>query len=189
MNDVIQEYGIPYCTFWALSPENFKKRSSFEIKNLLWILEHFIKTRVSELNEKNIKMNIIGNTKELPSSLQKQIEKAQQETIQNTGLTLTFAINYGGRDEMIRAIEKLRLNSSSTEMTQEMLTQALDTSGLPDPDLIIRTGGEKRTSGFMLWQSEYAEYSFVDTLFPDFSPKSLRACIEEFNHRNRRFGS
>ncbi|MFA9289005.1 MAG: polyprenyl diphosphate synthase [Weeksellaceae bacterium] len=180
---------VPYCTFWAMSPENFKKRSETEINNLLFLIGVFLQKRLKELHEKNIKILTIGDIAHLPKDTQKQIQTAQETTKDNTGLVFTIAINYGGRDEMVRSIQKIiESNTEVTEVTPELISQTLDTRALPDPDLIIRTGGEKRTSGFLLWQSDYAEYAFVDTLFPDFTPEMLVACIEEFEHRQRRFG-
>jgi undecaprenyl diphosphate synthase len=186
--DVAKAYDIRYCTFWALSPENFVKRSSFEIHNLMLILHHFLKDKVKELNEKNIKMNVIGDIQKLSPRIQKEISEALDATKENDGMILTFAINYGGRDEIIRAVTRWAAQKGSASLTKDSFTSYLDTSDIPDPDLIIRTGGEKRTSGFMLWQSEYTEYTFLDTYFPDFTPDALKSCIEEYKERQRRYG-
>ena len=120
----------------------------------------------------------IGDISALPSSTQKQIARAIESTKNNTGLIFIFAVNYGGRDEIMRAVKK----------GGKDFVKFLDTYDIPDPDLIIRTGGEKRTSGFLLWQSEYTEYIFLDKLFPDFSPEDMVACLEENTQRKRRFG-
>ncbi len=177
---------IPYCTFWAMSPENFVKRSSFEVNNLLFLLRHFLQVRLDDMHRKNIRIRSIGDIDKLPLDTQKSISHAIETTKNNTGLEFIFAINYGGRDEILRAIN--RAIELKEVVTSETFTRLLDTEGIPDADLIIRTGGEKRTSGFLLWQSEYAEYIFLDRLFPDTTPQDLRDCVEEYHNRKRRFG-
>lgn len=187
--DAVQELGIEYCTVWLLSPENFTKRSSDEVKNLLWLLKLFLKKRIEELDRKNVRMHIIGDIESLPEDVQKELAAAVERTRNNTGTVVTFAINYGGRDELVRAIRTIaKEDVNPEEITKEYISNHIDTKELPDPDLIIRTGGNKRISGFMLWQSEYSEYSFVDTFFPDFSPEDLKQCVDDFLHRKRRFG-
>ena len=176
--DKMLELKIPYCTFWVMSPENFKKRSKFEINNLLKLLSEFIDERLNDFIKKNIKVLAIGDINALPSSTQKQITRAIESTKNNTGLTFIFAVNYGGRDEIMRAVKK----------GGEDFVRLLDTDNIPDPDLVIRTGGEMRTSGFLLWQSEYAEYIFLDKLFPDFSPEDMVTCLDQYTQRKRRFG-
>ena len=176
--DKMLELKIPYCTFWVMSPENFKKRSKFEINNLLKLLSEFIDERLNDFIKKNIKVLAIGDINALPSSTQKQITRAIESTKNNTGLTFIFAVNYGGRDEIMRAVKK----------GGEDFVRLLDTDNIPDPDLVIRTGGEMRTSGFLLWQSEYTEYIFLDKLFPDFSPEDMVACLDQYTQRKRRFG-
>ncbi len=177
---------IPYCTFWALSPENFIKRSSFEVNNLFSLLSYFLQERLADMHKKNICIKVIGNIDPLPEKTKQQILDAVNQTQKNTGLVFVFALNYGGRDELKRAINQLV--AEKKEISIEAISSALDTSGLPDPDLIIRTGGETRTSGFLIWQSVYAEYVFRDEYFPDFTPEILRQCIEVFYTRKRRFG-
>jgi len=144
---------------------------------------------MDEMNKKGIKINIIGDTAKFPEKIQKDLAFAVEKTKENTKLTLTFALNYGGRDEILRAVQKIsNLKSQISKIDQILFEGNLDTVNIPDPDLIIRTGGEKRTSGFMLWQSEYAEYAFVDKFFPDFTPEDLRTCVLDFQNRQRRFG-
>ena len=187
--DAVQELGIEYCTVWLLSPENFTKRTQEEVKNLLWLLRLFLKKRIEELDRKNVRMHLIGDLESLPEDTQKELMAAVERTKKNTGTVVTFAINYGGRDEMVRAVRKAITDKSNpSEIDKDTISHYLDTKELPDPDLIIRTGGDKRTSGFMLWQAEYSEYAFVDTLFPDFTPDDLKHCVEDFLQRNRRFG-
>lgn len=187
--DTVIELGISHCTIWALSPENFSKRSKLEVNNLLHLLHLFIYKRMDEMNEKGIRINIIGDTVKFPKKIQKDLAFAIEKTKDNTKMTLTFALNYGGRDELLRAMTKMRNEKLAVEnLDAETFATYLDTVDIPDPDLIIRTGGEKRTSGFMPWQSEYAEYAFVDILFPDFTPADFRSCILDFQSRQRRFG-
>lgn len=187
--DTLLELGVPYCTFWAMSPDNFKKRSSFEVNNLFGLLFHFFEAQLKDFKEKNIRVKIIGNLEELPEKVQQHLKRAMEETKHNTRMTFIIAMNYGGRDEVIRGIKKLiESNVSSKEITEKTLGSVLDTADIPDPDIIIRTGGEQRTSGFLLWQSEYTEYFFLDKFFPDFTPEDLKNCISEYEHRQRRFG-
>lgn len=187
--DAIQDLGIEYCTVWLLSPENFTKRTPEEISNLLWLLRLFLKKRIEELDRKNVRMRIIGDLEHLPEETTKELETAVERTKNNTGTIVTFAINYGGRDELVRAVRKMIQDTvDPATITKEYISKHVDTTDMPDPDLIIRTGGEKRTSGFMLWQSEYTEYAFVDKLFPDFSPEDLKKCVDDFLNRQRRFG-
>lgn len=187
--DTLLELEIPYCTFWAMSPENFQKRSSFEVNNLFGLLFHFFEAQLKDFKEKNIRVKIIGNLEELPSKVQDHLNRAMEETKDNTRMTFIIAMNYGGRDEIIRGVQKLVASDVPVkDITKESLTSVLDTADLPDPDMIIRTGGEKRTSGFLLWQSEYTEYFFLDKFFPDFTPEDLKNCIHEYEQRHRRFG-
>lgn len=188
--DAIQEREIPFCTIWLLSPENFSRRTPQEVKNLLFLLRWFLKKRIDEFARKGVRLTLIGAIDALPDSLKRMLHDAVSRTQDNTRTVVTFAINYGGRDEILRAVRKITHEGlSEKEITPERFGQYLDTQHLPAPDLIIRTGGEQRTSGFMLWQAEYAEYCFTDTLFPDFSPEELARCIESFEKRQRRFGS
>jgi len=188
----LQGLGIKYSTFWALSTENLIKRTKDEINALMRLLRYFLKNKTGELHRQGIKIRIIGNREGLPFDIQEQIRKTEELTKNNQGMTIIFAINYGGRDEIIRAVDKWRKNSKfqipNSKLKKEDLEKFLDTAGIPDPDLIIRTGGEKRLSGFMLWQSEYSELYFSDVFFPDFSEKELEKAIKDFALRKRRFG-
>ncbi|HRN70150.1 MAG TPA: polyprenyl diphosphate synthase [Candidatus Woesebacteria bacterium] len=187
--DTLLELGISYCTFWAMSPDNFKKRSSFEVNNLFGLLFHFFEAQLKDFKEKNIRVKIIGNLEELPEKVQQHLQRAMEETKHNTRMTFIIAMNYGGRDEVIRGVKKLMESGiSSKEVTNEKLNSVLDTADIPDPDIIIRTGGDQRTSGFLLWQSEYTEYFFLDKFFPEFTPEDLKNCIQEYENRQRRFG-
>lgn len=187
--DKLIELKIKYFTFWALSTENLKKRSKKELDFLFFLMRRFLKEKKEELVKKNIKFKTIGDITKLPGDLQNQIKILEKETKNNDGLVLILAINYGGRDEIIRAIKKIKEQKFNVDnLNKENFGKFLDTLEIPDPDFIIRTGGEKRLSGFMLWQSEYSELYFTDTFFPDFSPSHLEKAIKEFNNRQRRFG-
>lgn len=176
---------IPYITFWVLSTENEKKRSRAEMAVLFQLMKLHFKKDLPKIMQKNVRVRFIGNIESLPADLQKSIQNMEQETKGNTAITATFALNYGGRDEIFRAIKK---TVPSKLMTESDFSSLLDTSEMPDPDIIIRTGGEHRLSGFMPWQAVYSELFFVDTLFPDFSNRELRKIVDAFVFRERRFG-
>jgi undecaprenyl diphosphate synthase len=181
--------GIKYFTFWALSTENLIGRTKKEIDALMQLMRYFLKNKAQELHKKNIKIKIIGNLNKLPIDIQEQIKKAEELTKDNKKMTLILAINYGGRDEIVRAVKKIRnWKLEIGNLDKESFSQLLDTKKIPDPDLIIRTGGEKRLSGFMPWQSEYSELYFSDVLFPDFSEVELEKALTEFTCRQRRYG-
>lgn len=180
--------GVKYFTFWALSTENAKKRSKEENDNLVNLMRYFLKKKTAEFHKKNIRIKIIGDASVFPPDVQDLIQHAMTKTGANNGMTVIFAINYGGRDEIMRAIQKMMKDDGADSVSIEKFKQYLDTSDVPDPDLVIRTGGEKRLSGFMLWQTEYAEYDFIDKLFPEFTEEDWNRCITNFSQRERRFG-
>lgn len=183
------ELGIEYFTFWAISTDNLKSRSKEEMSNLLKLLRIFLQNRLSEFKRNNVKLKVIGDLKKLPENLQKDIVNATQKTEKNTGATFILALNYGGRDELIRSIRRIYNSEFKIGgLTVEGFGAYLDTAGIPDPDLIIRTGGEKRLSGFMSWQSEYSELYFSDIYFPDFNASELKKAVEDYSSRQRRFG-
>ena len=186
--ETMSKAGVKCFTFWALSTENAKKRSKEEYNNLLGLMKFFLKRRVKDLHTNNIRIRIIGNCESFPKDIQELVAKAMDTTKDNTDMTVIFGINYGGRDEILRGMKKAAAEGKMDELTVDNFGQYLDTKDIPDPDLIIRTGGEKRVSGFMLWQSEYAEYAFMDKLFPDFTAQDFHDCVETFNETNRRFG-
>lgn len=173
-------------TFWALSTENLTGRSKEELNNLFNLIRYFLKNKLREFKEKQIKLVAIGDLKGLPNDLQEEIFRATSDTKDNRNMTFVIALNYGGRDELVRSISKIKKQRS--KITKEDIEQNLDTVGIPDPDLIIRTGGEKRLSGFMLWQSEYSELYFSDLYFPDFTAMELKKAISNYSERQRRFG-
>lgn len=179
---------IPYFSFWAMSTDNFKKRSNTEIKSLMRLLGFFLDRKINEFNEKGVKFKAIGDIDSLPHSIKNKIEKAEMKTQDNKNITFIIALNYSGRDEIKRALNKFLSHSASKKITENDLAQFLDTRDIPDPDIIVRTGGEIRLSGFMLWQSEYSELYFSDILFPDFSSQDLQKIVDDYNHRKRRYG-
>lgn len=169
--------GIPYMTFWAFSTENWGRAES-EVKGIMLILKQSLGPFGKKMMEKGVKLLVIGDLSRIDPGLRKGIAEVVEKTKHNTRITVTIALNYGGRDEIRRAVKKF-----GTEFEHH-----LDTSGIPDPDFIIRTGGEQRLSGFLLWQSEYSELYFPEYLMPEFTPEKLDEAIEEFASRKRRFG-
>lgn len=182
------ELKIPNITFWVWSTENWKRGMKFA--NLLFnILRINLKNKAQKYIDAGVKLNTIGDLTKLPKDLQKQLEDIKQKSKNNTKLTATIAINYGGRDEIMRAVQRLsKKQKAKSKITEKEFNQYLDTADLPDPDLIIRTGGSQRLSGFLLWQSQYAELYFTNTLFPDFDEIALQKALKDFTARKRNFG-
>lgn len=190
-NDVLERLvehavvrGIPYMTFWAFSTENWNRAAS-EVKGIMLILKQSIGPFGKKMMEKGVKLLVIGDLSRIDAGLRKGIADVVEKTKDNTRITVTIALNYGGRDEMIRAMRKI---NEPQKITEEKFSTLLDTANIPDPDFIIRTGGQQRLSGFLLWQSEYSELYFPEYLMPDFTPERLDEAIEEFESRKRRFG-
>lgn len=187
--DACITHDIPYLTLWAFSTENWN-RSKEEVEGLLSLFRETLSENIEKLHKKGVRVRSIGDLSKFPQDIQDKVYKGAEKTEKNEKLTLTIALNYGGRDEIVRAIKKSHeLRVESYELTEEKFSSLLDTAGMPDPDLIIRTGGEKRLSGFLLWQCAYSELYFTDVLFPDFSPQELEKAIDDFNNRQRRFGT
>lgn len=184
----VQKHKIPYITYWVLSTENVKKRSESEL-NFLFELIDEIPKNLKSIDEEQIKIHVIGNLSALPEKSQKTLFNIQEETKNNTKAVVTLAVNYGGHDEIIRTYQKLLKDGINAEdITDELLSSYLDTSALPNPDLIVRTGGNKRLSGFMPWQSGYSELYFTDVLWPDFDETELSKALEFFQNTQRNFG-
>jgi len=183
--------GITYITFWAFSTENWN-RAKDEVRDIMLILKQGLKPFGRRMTEKGVRLLMIGDLTKLDFRLQKGIADVVEKTRNNTKITLVIALNYGGRNEIIRAINKWReiaiLKSQNTKINEGEFNTYLDTKGIPDPDLIIRTGGEQRLSGFLPWQSVYSELYFPPWYMPDFTPQRLDEAIEEFARRQRRFG-
>lgn len=181
-----KKLGIRYLTLWAFSTENWK-RDEKEVKKLFELLRSTIHWFSKELVTQKIHFKHLGRRDRLPKDLVKEIEKVEKLTKHFTEHHVHFCLDYGGRDELVRAINKL-LSSGVKHIQEEDLHRFLDTQGIPDPDLIIRTSGEQRTSGFMPFQATYSELYFTDCYFPDFGPEELRKAVESFSKRKRRFG-
>jgi undecaprenyl diphosphate synthase len=184
--------GIPYLTVYAFSTENWK-RPSLEVKTLMLLFRQYLEIALDEFEEENIQIHFLGDTSVFSKDLQKLITKTKEASKRQTGMVLNIAMNYGGRAEMVRAVQQIAAQAASgalspSEITEATIEQYLDTAGQPDPDFIIRPSGEFRTSNFLLWQSAYAEYLFMDVLWPDFTPEVLETALDEFSRRNRRFG-
>lgn len=186
------DIGIDILTIFAFSSENWARPQS-EIRDLLGLLRLFIRNDLAELNSNNVRVRVIGERDTLSPDVRRLLEEAEELTYRNDGMTLVVAFNYGARQEIARAAQRLadevaagRLSSS--DITAERLSQFMDTPDLPDPDLIIRTSGEQRLSNFLLWQSAYSELVFVPTFWPDFDRAALEQAISEFARRERRFG-
>lgn len=189
---VCPDLGVKYLTIFAFSTENWK-RTQAEVSGLMSLFRHYIAREAQDLNANNVKVRFIGDRVRLDEKLVDLMDELEIMTSGNTGIALTIAINYGGRDEVARAARRLaedvaagRLNPAG--VNEETLPRYLDTYVLPDPDLVIRTSGEARISNFLLWQSAYAEYEFVDTLWPDFTADAFTGIIDCYRRRERRFG-
>lgn len=184
--DSCDRLGIECLTVYAFSTENWQ-RSTEEVEGILKIMHAYIIKYVPELMKKNIKLRILGDLSYFDEESQRALTDSVKKLENNTGLTLCIALSYGGRNEIKQAVEAL-LKEGAEEISEQAISDRLYTAGLPDPDLVIRTGGEKRISNFLLWQSAYAEYYFCDTLWPDFDEARLLEAIAEFGRRKRRYG-
>jgi undecaprenyl diphosphate synthase len=184
----IQKSGVKYLTLYAFSTENWS-RPKEEIDFLFKLLDSHFDKKSKTLIENNIVLKTIGDLKPLPHSLQKRIESIKKDSFNNTGLVLTLGLNYGGRQEIIEAVNNFTSKNPGKTITDKDLSESLNTNSLPDPDLIIRTSGEMRLSNFMTWQSAYSELYFTKTLWPDFTYEELEIAFKNFSKRQRRFGS
>ncbi|MEK3808905.1 isoprenyl transferase [Bacillus sp. FSL H8-0547] len=186
------ELGVKALTLYAFSTENWKRPKS-EVDYLMKLPEEFLGTFLPELIEENVQVRIIGDESKIPAHTLRAVQKAKEETGSNNGLILNFALNYGSRAEMIHAVRGIVEDAENGELkiediSEELFSSYLMTSGMKDPDLLIRTSGEIRLSNFMLWQLAYSEFVFTDVLWPDFSEDHLLSAIDEYQHRGRRFG-
>ena len=187
------ELGIRYLTLFGFSSENWK-RPADEVNDLMGLLRHYLRAELAELHQNGVRIRIIGDRSRLAPDIVTLIENAEATTAANTGLTLIVALSYGARAEIAMAVRSLARRLAAGEIAaddigENAVSASLWTSGIPDPDLIIRSSGEKRLSNFLLWQSAYAELVFVDTLWPDFGKDDLMAAIDEFHRRERRYGA
>lgn len=187
-----REIGIPHLTMYAFSAENWG-RPRPEVNTLMGLLQEFLVRELSDLNRHGIRLNVIGETSQLPSYVREVLERTLASTERNRDMTLTLALSYAGRNEIVRAVRKLAEEATAGKIVPESITEKefsgrLDTAGIPDPDLVIRTSGEFRISNFLLWQAAYAEFVFTDVLWPDFGKAEFLAALEEYSRRDRRFG-
>jgi undecaprenyl diphosphate synthase len=186
------ELGITHLTLFSFSSENWS-RPRQEINDLFGLLRRFVRRDLAELHKDGVKIRVIGARSGLDNDILRMLDDAVELTKDNTALNLTIAFNYGARDEIARAAQKIAEDAKKgivdpSEVTPERFATYLDTAGLPDPDLLIRTSGELRLSNFLLWQLAYAEFVFVDVYWPDFTKEVFEAAIAEYQRRNRRFG-
>lgn len=184
--------GVKHLTVYAFSTENWK-RPEEEVKGIFKLLIIYIEKELAELHKNNVKVNILGDYKELPKEALTSLEYSLETTKNNTGLQFNIALNYGGRREILRAAYLLAKDFSEGKITDEEFIdknfeEKLYTKGMPDPDLVIRTSGEMRLSNYLLWQSAYSEFVYTDVLWPDFTPKDLEDAIISYQHRKRRYG-
>ena len=182
------KFGVKVITFYAFSTENWARPKS-EVSGLMNILSEVIDRELDELNKEGVRLVHIGDLDALSSKLQKKIRDALEVTKDNTRITIVLALNYGGRDEILHAVKGMLKDQVDPEAVDEaLMSQYLYTAGLPDPDLLIRTSGEERTSNFLTWQSVYSELYFPEVYWPDFGEEELRKAIEIFGKRDRRYG-
>lgn len=186
------DLGIRWLTIYAFSTENWK-RSTEEVLGLMSIFARYIEREADRLAAEGVRMRFIGDRTRLDPKLQRLMAGIEARTAGLSHLNLTVAINYGGRDELARAMRRIGIEVAEGKLAADAITDAvisahLDTAGLPDPDLVIRTSGETRTSNFLSWQSAYAEFEFTPTLWPDFTPDDLAKIVARFGNRDRRFG-
>lgn len=184
--------GVKYLTVYAFSTENWSRPQS-EVDALMKLLRNYMKTCLKTAEKNRMKVRVLGDKTRLDEDIRTRIAELEAATVNNDGLNFQIALNYGSRDEMIRAIRRLAKDCedgkvNSAEITEQMFESYLDTHDIPDPDLLIRTSGELRLSNYLLWQLAYTEFYFTDVLWPDFTKEELQKAIEHYNKRDRRFG-
>lgn len=184
--------GVEYLTVYAFSTENWK-RSEEEVSGIMRLLGNYLREALRDMEKNHVRFRFFGDLTKLDPELQKLCRDAQERSMAFHGVQVNFCLNYGGRDEIVKAAQAFAADVAAgkyaaQELTEGLLSDYLYSAGVPDPELIIRPSGELRTSNFLLWQSAYSEYVFMNVLWPDFGPKDLDAAIEEYQRRNRRFG-
>lgn len=187
------EIGIKYLTVYAFSTENWK-RTKEEVGALMFLLNWYLDDLLNSSDLDNVKINVLGDITKLDAGTQKLILKLENKTKDYTGLQLNVAFNYGGRDEITRAVKKIASAVKNNEISiddidEDLISNSIYTAGMPDPDLLIRPGGEKRISNFLPWQLSYTEFIFIDKYWPDFNKNDLDEAIVEYERRNRKFGA
>lgn len=180
------DFGVKYLTVYAFSTENWNRKPE-EVEFLMNLLGETLKTQLAEMHENNVVISFIGDTARLSEKLQAILQNAVEVTKNNTGVNLQIAFNYGARAEITNALQKI-IDSGAKNVSEDLITQNLYTSNIPDPDLLIRTGGEQRISNFLLWQIAYSEILVVPKFWPEFGKEELAEAIIEFENRNRRYG-
>lgn len=186
------DLGVRYLTIYSFSSENWR-RPAAEVADLMGLLKLFVRRDLADLHGNNVRVRIIGERAGLSADIAGLLDEAEERTRANTGLTLVVAFNYGGRQEILRAVRRLARDVAEGRLAPDAidfdaLSGALDTTGIPDPDLVIRTSGEQRLSNFLTWQTAYAEYVIVPEFWPDFDDDAFRAALDEYHRRDRRFG-
>lgn len=184
--------GVKYLTVYAFSTENWS-RPEKEVDALMNLLRNYMKDCIARTTKNNMRVRVLGDKTKLPADLRESIEVLETTSAANTGLNFNIALNYGSRDEIIRAVKRMTMDVveqkvAVDEINESLLSGYLDTADIPDPDLLIRTSGEQRLSNYLLWQLAYTEFYFTDVLWPDFNKKELEKAIEYYNGRERRFG-
>jgi undecaprenyl diphosphate synthase len=187
-----RELGIPFLTLYAFSVENWGRPEN-EVSTLMALLREFLLKELPDLVRHRIRLNVIGEAEKLPSYVREVLDRTLALTAGHTDMTLTLALSYAGRNEILRAARKLaedaaRGRVAPGEITENEIAARLDTAGMPDPDLVIRTSGELRVSNFLLWQTAYSEFLFTDVLWPDFGKTEFLQALDEYSRRHRRFG-
>jgi len=188
-----RESGIHYLTIYAFSSENWK-RPTDEVSDLMQLLRLYLQQELDTLHENNVRLRFIGDFSQLDSDIRNQIHDAMEMTARNNAFNLTVALSYGSRQEIVRAIRTIAAGVKSgtinaEDISEETVASTLDTAGIPEPDLLIRTGGEQRLSNFLLWQSAYTEFYFTDVLWPDFDKTHFLEALGEYAKRERRYGA
>lgn len=186
------DMGISYLTLYAFSTENWNRPGS-EVSALMKLLNTYLKNCIKTAAKNNMRVRVIGDVTGLDETMQKQIAELEEASKENGGLNFQIALNYGSRDEMIRAMKKMMADHDAgklavSEITERSFERYLDTHDIPDPDLLIRTSGEQRLSNYLLWQLAYSEFYFTKVPWPDFSPEELKKAVEEYSSRDRRYG-
>ena len=184
------DFGIKYLTVYAFSTENWNRKPE-EVNFLMDLLGQTLKNELKEIHENNVVISFIGDTTQLSDNLQKILKNAVETTKNNTGVNLQIAFNYGSRAEIVKAVNEIATKYKEgeiSEISEKTISEHLYTNNIPDPDVLIRTGGEMSISNYLLWQIAYSEFIVVQDYWPEFNKESLAACIEEYNKRNRRFG-
>lgn len=184
-----QKLGVRHLTVYALSTENWKRRAKKEVKGIFDLLIHIVKEKKEEYRKKGVKFFVLGNFQAFPLKVRRAISEMLSIVKKHERIKFNVALNYGGRDELVRAIRQMITDGvKPSKVNEKLIDKYLDTNGQPDPDLMIRTGGEKRLSNFLLWQLSYSELYFTDVLWPSFGPRQLEKAIKNYQNRGRRFG-